>query len=64
VERFSARQLATGRRAGESVTFRSCFVTRGGYPPAKYWGFTPPAEKAEPIPLIPLYEDETMPGGF
>jgi NAD(P)-dependent dehydrogenase (short-subunit alcohol dehydrogenase family) len=39
------------------------FVIDGGAR-AKYWGFTPPAEKAEPIPLIPLYEDETMPGGF
>ena len=39
------------------------FVIDGGAR-AKYWGYTPPAEKAEPIPLIPLYEDETMPGGF
>jgi NAD(P)-dependent dehydrogenase (short-subunit alcohol dehydrogenase family) len=39
------------------------FVIDGGAR-AKYWGFTPPADKAEPIPLIPLYDDETMPGGF
>jgi NAD(P)-dependent dehydrogenase (short-subunit alcohol dehydrogenase family) len=39
------------------------FVIDGGAR-AKYWGYTPPEEKAEPIPLIPLYEDETMPGGF
>ncbi len=39
------------------------FVIDGGAR-AKYWGYTPPAEKAEPLPLIPLYEDETMPGGF
>jgi NAD(P)-dependent dehydrogenase (short-subunit alcohol dehydrogenase family) len=39
------------------------FVIDGGAR-AKYWGFTPAAEKAQPIPLIPLYEDETMPGGF
>jgi NAD(P)-dependent dehydrogenase (short-subunit alcohol dehydrogenase family) len=39
------------------------FVIDGGAR-AKYWGYTPPSEKAEPIPLIPLYEDETMPGGF
>jgi len=39
------------------------FVIDGGAR-AKYWGYTPPAEKAEPVPLIPLYEDETMPGGF
>ena len=39
------------------------FVIDGGAR-AKYWGYTPPADKAEPIPLIPLYEDETMPGGF
>jgi NAD(P)-dependent dehydrogenase (short-subunit alcohol dehydrogenase family) len=39
------------------------FVIDGGAR-AKYWGYTPPAEKAEPLALIPLYEDETMPGGF
>jgi NAD(P)-dependent dehydrogenase (short-subunit alcohol dehydrogenase family) len=39
------------------------FVIDGGAR-AKYWGYTPPDEKAEPVPLIPLYEDETMPGGF
>jgi NAD(P)-dependent dehydrogenase (short-subunit alcohol dehydrogenase family) len=39
------------------------FVIDGGAR-AKYWGYTPPAEKAEAAPLIPLYEDETMPGGF
>jgi len=39
------------------------FVIDGGAR-AKYWGYTPPAEKAEPPPLIPLYEDETTPGGF
>jgi NAD(P)-dependent dehydrogenase (short-subunit alcohol dehydrogenase family) len=39
------------------------FVIDGGAR-AKYWGYTPPGEKAEPVPLIPLYEDETMPGGF
>jgi NAD(P)-dependent dehydrogenase (short-subunit alcohol dehydrogenase family) len=39
------------------------FVIDGGAR-AKYWGYTPPAEKAEPVPLIPLYADETMPGGF
>lgn len=39
------------------------FVIDGGAR-AKYWGYTPPAEKAEPVPLIPLYDDETMPGGF
>jgi NAD(P)-dependent dehydrogenase (short-subunit alcohol dehydrogenase family) len=39
------------------------FVIDGGAR-AKYWGYTPPADKAEPVSLIPLYEDETMPGGF
>ncbi len=39
------------------------FVIDGGAR-AKYWGYTPPAEKAQPLPLIPLYADETMPGGF
>ena len=39
------------------------FVIDGGAR-AKYWGYTPPPDKAEPVPLIPLYEDETMPGGF
>jgi NAD(P)-dependent dehydrogenase (short-subunit alcohol dehydrogenase family) len=39
------------------------FVIDGGAR-AKYWGYTPPDERAEPVPLIPLYEDETMPGGF
>jgi NAD(P)-dependent dehydrogenase (short-subunit alcohol dehydrogenase family) len=39
------------------------FVIDGGAR-AKYWGYTPPADKAEPAPLIALYEDETMPGGF
>jgi NAD(P)-dependent dehydrogenase (short-subunit alcohol dehydrogenase family) len=39
------------------------FVIDGGAR-AKYWGYTPPEEKAEPTALIPLYEDETMQGGF
>jgi NAD(P)-dependent dehydrogenase (short-subunit alcohol dehydrogenase family) len=39
------------------------FVIDGGAR-AKYWGYTPPEDKAQPIPLIPLYYDETMPGGF
>jgi hypothetical protein len=39
------------------------FVIDGGAR-AKYWAYTPPAEKAEPLPLIPLYDDETMEGGF
>ena len=39
------------------------FVIDGGAR-AKYWGYTPPEEKAEPLPLIPLYEDESMPRGF
>jgi NAD(P)-dependent dehydrogenase (short-subunit alcohol dehydrogenase family) len=39
------------------------FVIDGGAR-AKYWGYTPPEEKAEPVPLIPLYADETMEGGF
>jgi NAD(P)-dependent dehydrogenase (short-subunit alcohol dehydrogenase family) len=39
------------------------FVIDGGAR-AKYWGYTPPEEKADPVPLIPLYEDETMAGGF
>jgi NAD(P)-dependent dehydrogenase (short-subunit alcohol dehydrogenase family) len=39
------------------------FVIDGGAR-AKYWGYTPPEDKAEPVPLIPLYADETMPGGF
>jgi NAD(P)-dependent dehydrogenase (short-subunit alcohol dehydrogenase family) len=39
------------------------FVIDGGAR-AKYWAYTPPAEKAEPAPLIPLYDDETAPGGF
>jgi NAD(P)-dependent dehydrogenase (short-subunit alcohol dehydrogenase family) len=39
------------------------FVIDGGAR-AKYWGYTPPEDKAQPIPLIPLYDDETMPGGF
>jgi len=39
------------------------FVIDGGAR-AKYWGYLPPEEKAEPVPLIPLYDDETMPGGF
>ncbi|MGH2916621.1 MAG: SDR family NAD(P)-dependent oxidoreductase [Solirubrobacteraceae bacterium] len=39
------------------------FVIDGGAR-AKYWAYTPPAEKATPAPLIPLYEDETMTGGF
>ncbi|HTU84809.1 MAG TPA: SDR family oxidoreductase [Solirubrobacteraceae bacterium] len=39
------------------------FVIDGGAR-AKYWAYTPPDEKAEPAPLIPLYDDETMPGGF
>jgi NAD(P)-dependent dehydrogenase (short-subunit alcohol dehydrogenase family) len=39
------------------------FVIDGGAR-AKYWGYTPPDDNAGPAPLIPLYEDETMPGGF
>lgn len=39
------------------------FVIDGGAR-AKYWAYTPPEEKPEPVPLIPLYEDETMEGGF
>ncbi len=39
------------------------FVIDGGAR-AKYWGYTPPEAKAEPVPLVPLYDDETMPGGF
>jgi NAD(P)-dependent dehydrogenase (short-subunit alcohol dehydrogenase family) len=39
------------------------FVIDGGAR-AKYWGYTPPEEKAQPVPLIPLYADETTPGGF
>jgi NAD(P)-dependent dehydrogenase (short-subunit alcohol dehydrogenase family) len=39
------------------------FVIDGGAR-AKYWGYTPPADNAPPVPLIPLYEDESMPGGF
>ncbi len=39
------------------------FVIDGGAR-AKYWGYNPPADKAEPAPLIPLYDDETAPGGF
>jgi NAD(P)-dependent dehydrogenase (short-subunit alcohol dehydrogenase family) len=39
------------------------FVIDGGAR-AKYWGYNPPADKAEPLPLIPLYDDETAPGGF
>jgi NAD(P)-dependent dehydrogenase (short-subunit alcohol dehydrogenase family) len=39
------------------------FVVDGGAR-AKYWGYTPPQDKAEPVPLVPLYDDETMPGGF
>jgi NAD(P)-dependent dehydrogenase (short-subunit alcohol dehydrogenase family) len=39
------------------------FVIDGGAR-AKYWGYTPPDDKAEPAPLIPLYDDETAPGGF
>ena len=39
------------------------FVIDGGAR-AKYWGYTPPEDKAEPVPLVPLYDDETMPGGF
>jgi NAD(P)-dependent dehydrogenase (short-subunit alcohol dehydrogenase family) len=39
------------------------FVIDGGAR-AKYWGYTPPDEKAQPPALIPLYDDETMPGGF
>ncbi|MGH2893104.1 MAG: SDR family NAD(P)-dependent oxidoreductase [Solirubrobacteraceae bacterium] len=39
------------------------FVIDGGAR-AKYWGYIPPEEKAEPAPLIPLYDDETAPGGF
>jgi NAD(P)-dependent dehydrogenase (short-subunit alcohol dehydrogenase family) len=39
------------------------FVIDGGAR-AKYWGYTPPPDKAEPAPLIPLYDDETAPGGF
>jgi NAD(P)-dependent dehydrogenase (short-subunit alcohol dehydrogenase family) len=39
------------------------FVIDGGAR-AKYWGYTPPSDNAPPVPLIPLYEDESMPGGF
>jgi len=39
------------------------FVIDGGAR-AKYWGYNPPANKVEPAPLIPLYDDETAPGGF
>jgi NAD(P)-dependent dehydrogenase (short-subunit alcohol dehydrogenase family) len=39
------------------------FVIDGGAR-AKYWGYVPPEEKVEPAPLIPLYDDETAPGGF
>ena len=39
------------------------FVIDGGAR-AKYWGYTPPTDNAPPVPLIPLYEDESMPGGF
>ena len=39
------------------------FVIDGGAR-AKYWGYIPPEDKAEPAPLIPLYDDETAPGGF
>jgi NAD(P)-dependent dehydrogenase (short-subunit alcohol dehydrogenase family) len=39
------------------------FVIDGGAR-AKYWGYTPPADKVEPAPLVPLYDDETAPGGF
>ena len=39
------------------------FVIDGGAR-AKYWGYTPPPDNAAPVPLIPLYEDESMPGGF
>jgi NAD(P)-dependent dehydrogenase (short-subunit alcohol dehydrogenase family) len=39
------------------------FVIDGGAR-AKYWGYTPPADNAPPVPLIPLYDDESMPGGF
>jgi len=39
------------------------FVIDGGAR-AKYWAYTPPEEKVEPAPLIPLYDDETAPGGF
>ena len=39
------------------------FVIDGGAR-AKYWGYTPPSDNAPPVPLIPLYEDESMPRGF
>jgi NAD(P)-dependent dehydrogenase (short-subunit alcohol dehydrogenase family) len=39
------------------------FVIDGGAR-AKYWGYIPPEDKVEPAPLIPLYDDETAPGGF
>ena len=39
------------------------FVIDGGAR-AKYWAYTPPEDKVEPAPLIPLYDDETMTGGF
>ena len=39
------------------------FVIDGGAR-AKYWGYTPPEDKGPAVPLIPLYEDETMTGGF
>ena len=37
------------------------FVIDGGAR-AKYWGYTRPADKVEPAPLIPLYDDETDAG--
>ena len=39
------------------------FVIDGGAR-AKYWAYTPPEDKVEPAPLIPLYDDETTTGGF
>jgi NAD(P)-dependent dehydrogenase (short-subunit alcohol dehydrogenase family) len=41
-----------------------CDLVIDGGARAKYWGYTPPQDKAEPVPLIPLYDDETEPGGF
>jgi NAD(P)-dependent dehydrogenase (short-subunit alcohol dehydrogenase family) len=35
------------------------FVIDGGAR-AKYWGYTPPAENAGPLPLIPLYDEASV----
>jgi NAD(P)-dependent dehydrogenase (short-subunit alcohol dehydrogenase family) len=37
------------------------FVIDGGAR-AKYWGYTPPADNAGPVPLVPLYEDQAVKG--